>query len=85
MYISVSTLANAINNKQHLKTEDIIKSIHVMIIDNSRIHYMITDSVGKDTWYTEDNIPLSIVRLMNYNIPKKHFFRENKEIIVYHF
>jgi hypothetical protein len=85
MYITVKQIANAINNKEHLKTGDIIKSIHVMVTNNNSIHYMVIDSLGNNEYYNENTIPCSIVRLMNYNRPQKAWKRDNKEYFTYYF
>ena len=56
-----------------------------MIVDNKRIHYQIIDSIGNIEYYNEDSIPVSIVKLMNYNRPDKTWTRENKRFFQYHF
>ena len=85
MYISVNTIANAINNKQHLKTGDIIKCITVEIIDNSRIYYQVIDSTSNIEYYSENTVPVSVVKLMNYHRPVKTWKRDNKEFFKYVF
>ena len=85
MYITVKELANAINTKQHIKTGDIIRIITVMIIDNREIHYQVLDNVGNFEYYNEDSVPVSVVKLMNYNKPVKAWKRENKQFFQYRF
>ena len=85
MYITVSQLANAINSKQHIKTGDIIRVITVMIIDNREIHYQVLDNLGNIEYYNEYSVPVSVVKLMNYNKPDKTWTRENKQFYQYHF
>lgn len=85
MYITVSQLANAINKKEYIKTGDIIKIITVMVVDNNRIHYQVLDNLGNFEYYNEDSVPVSIVKLMNYNKPVKTWKRENKQFFQYRF
>ena len=87
MYITVNQLAKAINQKQYIKPEDIIKVITVMVINHNRIHYQVIDNSSNITYYSEDNIPVSIVKLINYNRPVKtwtrHDFNETREYYQY--
>ena len=85
MYISVNQLANAINNLQRIKPVDIVKVITVLIVDNSRIHYQVIDKTGNISYYNENSIPVSIVKLMNCNKPDKTWTRENRQYFQYRF
>lgn len=85
MTITVSQLAKAINNKEHIKTDDIIRDIHVMVCNNTSIHYKVTDCSGSERYYNEQSVPVSIVRLMNYNKPAKAWKKENTEFFIYRF
>lgn len=89
MYITVSQLANAINKKQHIKPEDIIKVITVMVINHNSIHYQVIDRTWNISYYSEDTVPVSVVKLMNYNRPVKTWTREDnnglKEYYQYRF
>ena len=85
MYITVSQLVNAINQKQHIETRDIIKVITVILINNNELHYQIIDSLGNIEYYNENTVPVSVVKLMNYNNPVKKWTRENKQFYQYRF
>lgn len=85
MIISVSSIANAINNREHIKPNDIIMSISVTLTDNTKIDYTVKDYSGRIEKYTEDTVPVSVVRLMNYNKCSETWKEANKEYIIYNF
>lgn len=58
-------------------------TIQIMIIDNNKYHYMITDTTGNNEYYHEYTVPDSIIRYINYHKPTKQYRRDNKEFIIY--
>ena len=89
MYITVNQLANKINNLERftfdeLKNENdnsIIKIIVKLLEDGHRIKYFVDTKSGNREQYTEQNIPLSIVRIMNYSKP----IYKTDDTIIYRF
>lgn len=90
MYITVSQLANKINNLQRFTmtelNQDIIK-ISVFLSDNRQtIIYYVDYKNGKREEYTEKTIPCFIVELMNENKLSYHEKNRNgNETFVYSF
>ena len=90
MYITVNQLANKINNLEHFTMQEIqennkIIKIIVEITNNGKTINYYVDTKAKRECYTEQNIPCSIVRMMNYSRPVYHEKTETTETIVYSF
>ena len=62
-----------------------IKLAYISIYDGSVHEYFITCENGKTERYTPDNVPDTIIRLLNYNRPFTSFVKGNDETIVYLF
>lgn len=62
-----------------------IMSIYVTLTDNTKIDYTVMDYSGRVEKYTEDTVPVSVIRLMNYNKCTETWKKENKEYFVYNF
>lgn len=91
MFINVSTLAAAINDKRHIKPEEIaadngiIKIIVELSSDKRHIAYYVDSKAGRET-YNENTVPASIISLMNRNsISYREIQKDNTEILVYSF
>ena len=91
MIISVSTLANAINEKRNIKPEEIaadngiIKIIVELSSNGKQISYYVDTKAGRET-YNENTVPASIISLMNRNsISYREVWKDNTEIMVYSF
>lgn len=67
MFISVKTLANCINNKKRIDIDNWkIAEVNVVLSDNGhRLEYFINYANGTGERYTEQNVPDSIIRLIN--------------------
>ena len=91
MFINVSTLAAAINDKRHIKPEEIaadngiIKIIVELSSNGKQISYYVDTKAGREI-YTEKTIPANIISLMNKNsISYREVRKDNTEIMVYSF
>lgn len=89
MYITVSQLANKINNLQRFTitelNQDIIK-ISVFVTNNGKnIEYYIDYRTKEREVYTEKTIPGYIIELMNENRIIYHEKSSGKETFVYAF
>lgn len=62
-----------------------IMSIYVTLTDNTKIDYTVKDYSGHIEKYTEDTVPISVIRLMNYNKCSGTWKKANKEYIIYNF
>lgn len=62
-----------------------IMSIYVTLTDNIKIDYTVMDYSGCIEKYTEDTVPVSIIKLMNYNKCSETWKEANKEYIIYNF
>lgn len=90
MFITVSQLANKINNLERFTitelNQDILK-ISVFLSNNKQtIIYYVDYKTGKREEYTEKTIPAHIVRLMNENRVTYHETKTNgNETFIYSF
>lgn len=87
MYITVKQLAEKVNNLERFTPEEIdnhkIIKIVVEITNNGKhINYYVDTKADREC-YTEDNVPHSVVRLMNRKRPVYHEKRTDKELFVY--
>lgn len=62
-----------------------IMSISVKLTNNTKIDYTVKDYSGSIEKYTEDTVPVSVVRLMNYNKCAETWKEANKEYFIYNF
>lgn len=87
MYISVSTLADCINNKKRIDINNWkVKEINVVLSENGhKLEYFISYYNGIDERYTEHNVPDSIIKLINKNNPVHKHKTESSETFYYRF
>ena len=85
MFISVNTLSKAINEKRYIRPEEIVKIVTVMVTGNNNIQYQVIDGTNNITYYNEYTIPVSIIKLINYNRPVKTWTRDNRQFFQYTF